>query len=250
MQTFEKQLKATWQEIMENYNNAAAIAVQPLWDDHEEVGFTNYPNLRYETASTVKVAVLTLLLHTTGGCLDQAQQDLASRMICNSDNKATTTILENYLGGMLALTAVYHGLKMNNTTASTWWGTTLTVPHDQLKLLRLIYQQTDNDYLTDQSRRYIRDLMANINYQQQWGISAGSPRFFLKNGWRRASDNQKWEVHSIGYIPNGYHSYLIAIYTRNNRNFNSGVSYVEKLAKATRQILEKGEWDRTSLPSS
>ena len=149
---------------------------------------------------------------------------------------------------MLALTAVYHGLKMNNTTASTWWGT--TVPHDQLKLLRLIYQQTDNDYLTDQSRRYIRHLMANINYQQQWEISAGSPHFFLKNGWRRASDNQKWEVHSIGYIPNGYHSYLIAIYTRNNRNFNSGVSYVEKLAKATRQILEKGEWDRTSLPSS
>ncbi|MCH3921519.1 serine hydrolase [Limosilactobacillus sp.] len=236
--TLKSQLITNWGKIMNEYGNASSIAVF-LQKERREFSFTNEPKLRYETASTVKVAVLSLLLHTNKGQLDQTQQRLAEKMIRNSNNKATTAILENYLGGILALKAIYRDLRMTNTTASDWWGTTLTVPHDQLKLLRMIYGPTKSDYLDDRSRKYIQSLMANTNPQQQWGISAGSPRFFLKDGWRKASDNKKWEVHSIGCIPDARQSYLIAIYTRNNRNFNSGVSYVEKLARTTRQILDQ-----------
>lgn len=101
----------------------------------------------------------------------------------------------------------------------------------------MIYFDAHSNYLNDHSRNYIKHLMSSITYFQDWGISAGVKRYFLKNGWRKVSDNQKWKVHSIGNLPD-QRSYNIAIYTRNNRNFNNAVHYVEDLAKATRKILK------------
>lgn len=229
-------LTYNWQQIMGSYWNSSSIAIQ-LQRNGAEYATTNNPGLRYEVASTVKVAVLAMLLHNTGGNLDSTQQSLAMKMIRNSDNDATTTILTNYLGGITALSAIYSALGMNQTTAAPHWGSSLTVPSDQLKLLKMIYLDPSSNYLNDKSRNYIKWLMNTVSTDQSWGISAGSSNYYLKNGWRPASDNGLWEVNSIGYIPNGRNSYTIAIYTRNNRNFNWGVSYVEALARITRQII-------------
>lgn len=229
-------LTYNWQQIMGSYWNSSSIAIQ-LQRNGAEYATTNNPGLRYEVASTVKVAVLAMLLHNTGGNLDSTQQSLAMKMIRNSDNDATTTILTNYLGGITALSAIYSALGMNQTTAAPHWGSSLTVPSDQLKLLKMIYLDPSSNYLNDKSRNYIKWLMNTVSTDQSWGISAGSSNYYLKNGWRPASDNGLWEVNSIGYIPNGSNSYTIAVYTRNNRNFNWGVSYVEALARITRQII-------------
>lgn len=230
-------LNYNWQQIMGSYWNSSAIAIQ-LQRNGAIYSTTNNPGLRYETASTVKVAVLAMLLHQTGGHLNATQQDLATRMIRYSDNDATTTIVNNYLGGYHALQSLYNDLRMSQTSANyTWWGTTLTVPTDQLKLLHMIYLDNSNDYLNTSSKNYIKSLMGSVSAGQQWGISAGSNSYYLKNGWRPASDNGLWEVHSIGYLPDGINSYTIAIYTRNNRNYNWGVSYVEALARITKKII-------------
>lgn len=228
-------LNYNWQQVMNSYWNSAAIAIQ-LGRNGAEYSTTNNPGYQYEVASTVKVAVLAQLLHITGGNLNQTQQDLATRMIRYSDNDATTAILNNYLGGTLGINSVFRALGMNNTYASRFWGSTLTVPTDQLKLLHMIFL-SNSDYLNSQSRNYIKYLMSTVSSSQRWGISAGSSSYYLKNGWRPASDNGKWEVHSIGYIPNGINIYTIAVYTRNNRDFNWGVSYVEALSRITRQII-------------
>lgn len=229
-------LTYNWQQIMGSYWNSSSIAIQ-LQRNGAEYATTNNPGLRYETASTVKVAVLAMLLHNTGGNLNATQQSLAMRMIRNSDNDATTAILNNYLGGVTSLGSIYNALGMSQTLASPRWGATLTVPSDQLKLLKMIYLDPSSNYLNDQSRNYIKWLMGTVSASQRWGISAGSSSYYLKNGWRPASDNGMWEVNSIGYIPNGNNSYTIAIYTRNNRDFNWGVSYVEALARITRKII-------------
>ena len=232
----KEKLKTAWQKVMTKYGNQAAVAIQFV-DDDEVLATTNAPALRYETASTVKVAVLALLLKKTGGQLNPTQRELTERMIRYSDNDATTAILENYLGGMLSLQSLYQDLGMTNTTASSWWGTTLTVPSDQLKLLRMIYCNLPADYLSDSSRAYVKKLMGEVAVSQQWGISTGKSEYYLKNGWRPASDNGKWEVHSIGYVPNEPKSYIIAIYTRNNRDYASGVRLVEDLARATQNNI-------------
>ncbi|WP_407365965.1 serine hydrolase [Limosilactobacillus oris] len=229
-------LTESWQEVMASYGNPASIAVK-MENGGAKYATTNAPGLRYETASTVKVAVLTMLLHITGGELDDRQETLTKQMIRYSDNDATTAIVTDYLGGMLALQSLYDELGMMETRADDWWGKTLTVPTDQLKLLQMIYYDHHDGYLNQRSKDYVKMLMHTVSFDQQWGMSAGSDDYYLKNGWRPASDNGKWEVHSMGYLPAGEQSFIIAIYTRNNRDYASGVSLIEELARSKKEVL-------------
>lgn len=223
---------------MGQYWNSSSIAIQ-LQRDGSEYATTNNPGLNYETASTVKVAVLAMLLHNTNGNLDATQQSLAIRMIRNSDNDATTAIVNDYLGGMYALSSIYGTLGMSQTSASSWWGTTLTVPIDQLKLLNMIYLDSSSNYLNEHSKNYIKWLMGSVSSGQRWEFRPEA----IPTTWRTAGAQPvimvcgKWEVHSIGYIPNGINSSTIAIYTRNNQDFNWGVDYVEALAMITKEII-------------
>ncbi len=114
-------LTESWQEVMASYGNPASIAVK-MENGGAKYATTNAPGLRYETASTVKVAVLTMLLHITGGELDDRQETLTKQMIRYSDNDATTAIVTDYLGGMLALQSLYDELGMMETRADDWWG--------------------------------------------------------------------------------------------------------------------------------
>lgn len=230
-------LNYNWQQIMGRYWNSSAIAIQ-LQRNGSVYSTTNNPGYRYETASTVKVAILAMLLHQTGGNLNATQRDLVTRMILYSDNDATDKIVTDYLGGTGNLRSLTNYLGMSQTTVPIrHWAAIPTVPVDQLKLLHMIFLDNNNDYLNIQSKNYIKSLMASISADQRWGISAGSRTYYLKNGWRTAPDNGLWEVHSIGYLPDGINSYTIAIYTRNNRNYRWGVSYVEALARITKKII-------------
>lgn len=53
---------------------------------------------QFHTASTVKVGVLTALLLDNNGQLNDTENNLAQAMIENSDNDATSTLFENYIG--------------------------------------------------------------------------------------------------------------------------------------------------------
>ncbi len=152
-------------------------------------------------------------------------------MIRNSDNDATTTLINTYLGGNYGLNHIYHDLGMNSTYTGEHWGWTLTTPEDQLKLLNEIYYKSGNSYLNDASRNYIKSLMGSVSAGQNWGISADSSSFYIKNGWN-VTGNQ-WNVSSIGYIPGRY---TIAVYTR-QPSYNVGRQLIESLASATRQIV-------------
>nr|WP_233445922.1 class A beta-lactamase-related serine hydrolase [Limosilactobacillus fastidiosus] len=80
-------------------------------------------------------------------------------MIRNSDNDATTTLINTYLGGNSELNHIFHDLGMSASYTGEHWGWTLTTPEDQLKLLNEIYYKHGNSYLNDASRNYIKSLM-------------------------------------------------------------------------------------------
>ncbi|WP_375663971.1 hypothetical protein, partial [Bartonella sp. CL63NXGY] len=79
------------------------------------------------------------------------------------------------------------------------WGLSTTTPRDQVKLLNNIFYKSS--ILTANSRDYINELMSNVNADQNWGISASSDHYALKNGWLE-NGREKWIVNSIGYIKN------------------------------------------------
>nr|WP_051700145.1 serine hydrolase [Limosilactobacillus reuteri] len=232
-------LVTAWKTIINNYKgHNVAIAVQSQKDGivHQ---YSNNPAHRFTMASTVKVAVLAQLLHNTNGNLNSYQQSLAERMIRNSDNNATTEIVKNYLGGVSRMSEIYSALGMSDTTPGygNYWGLTTTTPVDQLKLLNQIYLAPYSNYLNDASRNYIKNLMGSVNADQNWGISAGSSQFYVKNGWLALSPSWRWYVDSIGFIPQDGNGYTIAVYTDNNLPMSTGVNLIELLARTTKKYI-------------
>jgi beta-lactamase class A len=232
---YQPTLDYAWRSIINQYSNPVAIAIQSQ-ATNQVYTYTNVAGHTFDTASTVKVAVLAELLHNTGGSLTWQQQQLAAKMIRNSDNDATTYIVNNYLGGLGGLRSIYSALGMNSTSIGPTWGKTKTTPADQLKLLAEIYLKPSSTYLNNQSRQYIQQLMGSVSASQNWGISAGSGSFYVKNGWR--PDNGWWHVNSIGFIPGSQNDgYTIAVYTDSNTSMNNGINLIERLARATRTIM-------------
>ncbi len=222
-------IENTWSSIIARYGRPVSIAIQ--LPSGEVRSYTNVPGHRFVTASTTKVAVLAQLLHVTGGNLDATQQNLAQRMIRYSDNDATTTILYRYLGGVRGCQPLFQALGMNSTFVDRHWGYTETTATDQLRLLHEIFMTNNSFYLNQRSQNYIKSLMGSVSAGQNWGISAGSSRFFIKNGWNTMGNSSFWNVSSIGYIPNG--GYTIAVYTDSNPGMQAGIRLIEDLARTT-----------------
>jgi hypothetical protein len=229
-------LKNVWESVINNYSNPISIAIQSQKDGHV-YSYTNRPGHHWRMASTVKVAVLAQLLHNTDGNLNGYQKQLANNMIRYSDNNATQTIIDNYLGNDRNLRFIFSALQMNNTFAAGHWGSSTTVAADQLKLLSEIFIKQSSNYLNQQSRQYIRDLMHSVTPSQRWGISKGSENYYLKNGWV-PDQVTNWCINSIGFIPkNKENGYTIAIYTDYNNSMNNGISIIEQLARVTAETI-------------
>lgn len=235
---YEQRLIDAWRNIINGKPGHIGIAVKSQLTG-KTYSYTNAPGYHWETMSTVKVAVLSELLHRTGGNLDGTMQNLATRMIRFSDNNATTAITNNYLGGAQGLRPLYERLGMWNTGTNSTWGSSWTTPEDQIKLLNDLYLDQNSGYLNQQSRDYVHYQMNNVSAGQDWGISAGTPRgsFYIKNGWMPWG--YEW-VNSIGFIPSAdnHHGYAIAVYTDGDASFQSGINVIEQLARATKGILQ------------
>ena len=222
-------------QLVNQLGSNIAVAIQSQ-KSGQIYAHNNSGNMRYRTASTVKVAVLAELLHNTGGNLTAYQRSLAENMIRNSDNDATTNLINNHLHEASSpVNRLYRDLGMNETTPGVGWGSTLTTPTDQLKLLYQIYMTNNSSYLNRQSQDYIKYLMHTINVNQRWGISAGSSDYYLKNGW--VTYTGPWYVNSIGFIPNSGHGYTIAIYSYNNP-LSTGINKIEQVARKASQMLK------------
>lgn len=238
-----QRLQKTWKKIIAPHSEKIDIAVYSP-KTKQVYQYSKDPNdTPYYTASSVKVSILTQLLHERDqGKLTFNDNDMANAttMMQNSDNAAATYLLDSRLGGFEALNILFSNLQMTNTQdmAVGHWGHTRTTAADQVKLLRMIYYQ--KNYLSKESRQTVQQLMGTVSTEQSWGISSGAPKYQLKNGWLTESDNS-WIVDSIGHVyskknPQGY---VIAIYTNGNADLNPGIALVEKLAKATHTEMVK-----------
>lgn len=230
------QLKRQWKKDLAGTDSNVAIAVYST-KTGETYTYNTTPGHKYQTASTIKVTVLAGALLQNGGELDSQGRSYAKAMIENSDNDSTTALINNYLGGTDGLQETFNQFQMTNSHAHEAWGNSTTTPADQIKLLNNIFFSSNK--LTGSEQSYIKSLMSNVESDQDWGISAGSNHFAIKNGWLNQDDSDKWIVNSIGYI-NGSNDndYTIAVYTDDNNTMSSGKKLIEKLARSTKKIMD------------
>ena len=204
----------------------------------KQYGFTlamnNHKTKAHTTASIVKVAMLTQLLHQHAqnhDTLSGTERAAAVGAIEHSNNVDATT-LYHAIGQGQGLTTLVSNLTLSQSRAyASGWVSTTTTASDQLKWLNEVFG--NGTYLTAKSKAYIKGLMQHVASDQNWGISAGSRDFALKNGWRLNGNNNTWIVNSISQIGSGNNSATIAIFSDQNSSLKHGIATVEKLAKFT-----------------
>lgn len=236
-------LKQQWQTILHHQDSDVNIAVYNE-KTKQTTTYTNNASVTYPTASIVKVSVLANLLRMTqtdDTSLSPTEKSLAENMIVDSDNDATTTLLNTYQDGYTSPDSLFSALHMTQSKMDPdAWGLTTTTALDQLKLLNaLAYGQKSP--LNQSDRHYVLKLMANVSPDQAWGISKGladNATIQLKNGWLESDDGSSWIVNSIGHIQTKDSNYTIAVLTNGNATEADGIDLIESLSSATAQELK------------
>jgi hypothetical protein len=213
--------------------------------DHQTgESFTYSPDKPFQTASVVKVEILTealLQARQNGATLTDDQQKLADTMIRQSDNGAASK-LWSQIGDEDGLSAANTALGLTETVPGTngYWGLTTTTVTDQTKLLDTIADP--NGPLGD-SNQVILDLMGSVEADQHWGVSAAAhpgESTILKNGWMAENDKEAtgtWTINSVGRITGPGTDLTMTILSRSHANLDSGIAFVQNLAQLSRTQL-------------
>jgi len=197
--------------------------------------------LPHYDASIVKLDVLETILATHQSVVPSTWQPLATSMIEDSDNNATTDLWEK-IDGYSALTNYNNRLGLKHTVVEKllsvkgfpWpaWGLTTTTAADQVRLVQQIAESTG--ILTATARRYAATLMANVIASEDWGITSGVSQgttVSLKNGWLPIHGYTDWTVNSIGWIHGNGHDYIAAILTDGNATMGYGQQTIATISQ-------------------
>ncbi|MET9072193.1 serine hydrolase [Streptomyces sp. NPDC004232] len=194
----------------------------------------------YDSASTVKVTVLATLLwdakkHNRN--LTSTETKLATAMITQSDNAATSTLWKQL--GLTKIKGFLSAAGMTKTVPGTggYWGLTQENVTDEQKLLKLVTAK--NSVLSDNSRAYILKLMGEVISAQRWGTPAGAPStvaVHVKNGWLQRATHG-WRVHSLGTFNGAGHDYMMSVLTQDNSTMDYGVTTIQNVAKVIHKDL-------------
>jgi hypothetical protein len=256
MQPTEEQLRAAAQNQLQNDLDAAvgeyvegqedenfyaSVAV-----DDAEFQLAYEGETQHDTASIVKVEILTMMLEEYG-TLDEVPDwllDRAESMIKDSSNDATNDVLYGgtFDDGHDAIRQAHidFGLEHTNPNETEQWGKTQTTAVDQLRMLEhALYEGV----LDAEQVAYTRSLMSDLDDSQQWGVLAAANEgetVWMKNGWdTRDAMGGEWVVNSIGVIAGDTDEPIkIAILTGGSASHDEGIERVEALAEIIRGIVD------------
>jgi hypothetical protein len=188
------------------------------------------PGLVENTASTVKVDILSTLLSETQarGPLSPYLQSLAVPMIEDSLNSAASALWAQLGTGPIASFERAAGLVSTVPGPDGYWGATTTTATDRLALLRTVV--FPNDLLTPASRAYVLYLMEHVTPEQDWGATGGVPNgvtVALKNGFQLIDD---WQMNTTGWVDGDGRDYLIAVLTNGNEDEDYGIQTVNTIS--------------------
>ncbi|MGW7366446.1 serine hydrolase [Streptomyces sp. NPDC054841] len=237
-----------------------------LYDRTTHTSCTYDADKHYDSASTVKPAVLGALLLARGGHLSGDEQDLAREMIVSSDNDATYALWDSLGPKKIQNFLDKAGIKHTIINKAGFMGLTQVTARDQAKLLELLTGK-DNSVLNAEQRSYILGLMHDVRKDQQWGTPAGAPSdasVQVKNGWLHRSerrlknpwDRGDWKVNSMSAFTGHAYDYGLVVLTENNRvpegkpenaGWEYGMDTIEGVAKAVHHNLYPDRTPRVTI---
>ncbi|MER7725969.1 serine hydrolase [Streptomyces sp. NPDC096323] len=237
----DKELAAAVEPLLSG-SGTAAVSVAVLDGASGTRAVYGGADATYDTASIVKVDILAALLLRTqdeGRALTAGERAHAVAMIERSDNESATALL-TAVGGASGLDAANERLGLTATTAATAWGLTRTTAADQLTLLEAVFGTDADAELSQESRKYLRGLMAQVEADQRWGVSAAGSDGALKNGWMPRTATGLWNINSIGRVTADGRTCLVAVLSAGQPAKEAGIALVESVAKAAVGVVRAG----------
>jgi Beta-lactamase enzyme family len=154
-------------------------------------------------------------------------------MIENSDDDAAQDLWDQE-GGAVAVGAFDRlaGLTDTSLNQAGYWGLSTTTAEDQVTMVKTIAY--GNAVLDSASRHYELGLMANIEADQRWGVSAGvasGVSVDLKDGWDPLDGDTDWQVNSVGWIDGDGRNYVLAALTEGNSTEGYGIATIARVAR-------------------
>ncbi|MEU0048711.1 serine hydrolase [Streptomyces sp. NPDC006309] len=220
-------------------NREGTVAVG-LYDRSTGTTCTLNATTAFDSASTVKVTVLATLLWDArkhDRYLTDTEADLATAMITQSDNDATSKLWKQLGAAKIQGFLTAAGMTKTVPGADGYWGLTQENVTDEQKLLQLVTAR--NSVLSDNSRAYILKLMGQVVADQRWGTPAGAPSsvsVHVKNGWLQRSSHG-WRVHSLGTFNGAGHDYMVTVLTEDDSTMDYGVATIQDVATAIHKDL-------------
>ncbi|WP_100445222.1 serine hydrolase [Glycomyces xiaoerkulensis] len=242
----QDQLQAALDEAVEDYlseiedqNLYVSVAVG---DGEFELGYNG--DEQHDTASIVKVEILIMLLrhYETVEAIPDWVIGEAERMIKESDNEATNSILFGILDGHATMREAHELLGLPGTEPHTTerWGLTQTTAADQLLILDFALYE---GVLSEAQAELARGLMGDLADFQDWGVSAAAEAgetVWMKNGWDTRTDlGGEWLVNSVGIIEGESEEPVsIAVLTGGSASEEAGIALTEDLARIAREVID------------
>ena len=203
--------------------------------------FDYHGDRRYEAASVIKVHLLAALLLEAQDAhrpLTTAERSRVTRMIRASDNDAASEVYAA-IGGVAALRAACARLGLTDTDPDRSFGLSTTTANDQTRMVAAL--TSSSGALSADSRDLMLRLMASVNADQNWGVSAAAfagERTALKNGWlARSSEDNRWIVNSTGRITSDKVDVAVSVLSHGHRSRQAGIEVTEHVAALTRSYL-------------
>ena len=210
--------------------------------DNRDGGYFAWRPLTLQSHSTIKVLILVATLKRAQDrhlALTSTQKSLASRMIRNSDNAATDTLLAQI--GVSTCQRVADQLGLSSTVvrggSTGWWGYSTTTTRD---LVQLMNQLVLGTYLSPGRRDYVRNLMATVTSSQQWGLGDPLPagvHVEQKNGWGPMSTG--YRLNSFGFVSGYGRNYQLAILSKSPNGFSYGRTTINRVSRIVYDALDK-----------
>jgi beta-lactamase class A len=226
----------TYSHLAAYLSSRGRYAAAGIVDLNTGARVTYNANQQFETASIVKVDILSTLLwqlQNRHGHLSTQQRTLATSMITQSDNNAASALWSQIgMGSGLAAANRAFGLTHTTPGAGGSWGLTRTTVTDQLRLLTVL---STSGPLSATSQAYVLGLMNKVVKGQRWGVpdaaNSSATAVYVKNGWlARSADGYRWIINTIGRIVQGGHNWIVVVLSNDNSTMSGGVSLVQKAA--------------------
>lgn len=199
----------------------------------------------FTVASAIKVPIILALLSQLEARKKKptaAQTSLMTNMIEHSDNDSAAE-LYGEIGWERGILNFLKGLKISgfappSSPSTIAYGYSTITPSAMAALLARLDAGT---VLNATDRAFVLKLMRHIEDDQRIGVGDSSPSgatVSMKDGWFYAGGNTgPYVVNSSGIVSKGGETYVIAVFTVKDSNFNAGCAIVRHVALVVGQRL-------------